>query len=158
MWQNSRTQNLTKVKNFKCDKNQKIKMWQKSKNQNVTKLKNSNFYKTQKVRLWQNSKSQMLAKLKKSNCDKTKKKNIFDKNQKLKLWQYLRTQIGRNLNLWRKKKLEKGLFIKNNLTTWQSMRCTLGSVLRFSQCFVIISLLRYFVKNFLFLQLTHFLL
>ena len=39
MWQNSATQNATKLKNSRCDKTQKLKC---DKTQNVTKLKNSN--------------------------------------------------------------------------------------------------------------------
>ena len=51
------TQNVTKLKKFKCDKTQKFEMWQNSKTQNVKKLKNSK-------------------------CDKILK-NICDKNKKI---------------------------------------------------------------------------
>ena len=36
-----RTQNVTKLKNLKFGKTQKLKMWQNLKTQNVAKLKNS---------------------------------------------------------------------------------------------------------------------
>ena len=66
MWQNSQTQNVTKLTNSKFDKTQKLKMWQNSKNskfdktqnmtklknktENVTKLKNSNSLNCEKLR------------------------------------------------------------------------------------------------------------
>ena len=81
-------------------------MWQNSKNQIVTKVKNSNCAKTpivtklKKLKLWQNSKTQIVTKLKGSNCDKTQKQKLWqilktrcDKTQKLKLWQNSKTQI-----------------------------------------------------------------
>ena len=71
----------------------------------MTKLNNSNCEKTQQLKLWQ---------LKKSNCDIT---------QKVKLWQ----------NSIYDKSLKES-FSKNNLTPRQRMECSLGSVLRFSQC------------------------
>ena len=51
MWQKSKTKNVIKLKNSKCDKNQcgKTQMWQHSKAQNVTKLKNPKFYQTKKT-------------------------------------------------------------------------------------------------------------
>ena len=69
MWQNSKTQIVTKLKTSNCDKTQKIQF--------ETKLKSTNCDKSQKLKLWQNKKLK-LWQLKKSNCDKT---------QKLKLWQ-----------------------------------------------------------------------
>ena len=39
MWQNSKTENVRKLKNWKCYKTQKLKIWQNSKTQNATKLK-----------------------------------------------------------------------------------------------------------------------
>ena len=92
-------------------KTQKLKLWQNLKNLNVTKLKNLNFKKN-------------------SNCDKT---------QKLKLWQNF-SKLWQNLNndkyqFMIRKTILKGSFSKNILTPWQLMWCSLGSVLRFSQCF-----------------------
>ena len=78
MWQNKKTQNVTRLKNKKCDKTKKINMWQNSKTLNVTKLKNSKCDKTQKLKIWQNLKTQNVTQLKTSKCDKT---------QKLKVWQ-----------------------------------------------------------------------
>ena len=49
-------------------------MWQNSKTQVVTKLRNPNCTKTQKLKLLQNSKSHIVTKPKNLNCDKTKKK------------------------------------------------------------------------------------
>ena len=72
-WLNSKTQIVTELKNFNCDKTQKIKFWQYSKTQIVTKLKNTNTDKTQKLKLWQNSKNLIVTKLKNSNCDQIKK-------------------------------------------------------------------------------------
>ena len=70
--------------------------------------------------MWQNS-----------NCDKT---------QKLILWQNLQIQIVTKLEWWqisiyKRTKTLRGSFSKNILTPWQPMRCSLGSVLRFSKCF-----------------------
>ena len=63
MWE--KIQNLNcQTKKKKCDKNLKLKLWQNSKTQIVTQLKNSNCDKTKKkqnvtklnnIKLWQNS-------------------------------------------------------------------------------------------------------
>ena len=58
MWQNSKTRNVTKLKNWNCDKTQKFKLWHNSKTENC--------YKSQKLQLWKNSKTQIVTKLKKS--------------------------------------------------------------------------------------------
>ena len=56
----TKTQNVTKFKNMKCDKIQKLKMWQNSRTQNVTKLNHSKFDKTKELKynfflkMWQN--------------------------------------------------------------------------------------------------------
>ena len=73
LWQNYKTEMVTKLKNLNLDKTQI-----------VTKLKNSNCDKTQKLKLWQNPKIQVLTKLKNSNCDTTKNSNCDNtkKNQK----------------------------------------------------------------------------
>ena len=55
--------NCDKTKKSNCDKTKKIKLWQNSKSQIVTKLKNSNYNKTQKLNLWQNSITQITKKL-----------------------------------------------------------------------------------------------
>ena len=47
---------------------------------------------------------------------------------KLELWQ---------ISIYEKKTNLKGSFSKNILTTWQQIRCSLGSVLRFSQCLMV---------------------
>ena len=94
MWQHSKNQIVTKLKNFNCEK-----------------LKNSNCDKTQKLKMSQNSKSQIVTKLKNSKCDK------LNFGTKLILWQHF----------------------KRALTPWQRgqpMRCSQGSFLRFSRCFI----------------------
>ena len=70
MWQNSKKQIVTKIKNSNCDKTQKLKLWTNSKTQIVTKLKKkeTNCDKTQKLKLWQDP-YQIKTKLKNSNCD-----------------------------------------------------------------------------------------
>ena len=103
---------MTKMTILNCDKTQiatklKISMklinWKSHKTKKtdiVIQLKNSNFENTQKLKLCQNLKTQILTKLKHTNCDNTQ----FQKFTKL--------------------------FGKNNLTPWQTMRCTLGSLLQ----------------------------
>ena len=123
-WQSlncNKTQVVTKLKlwhpklwqNTNCDKSQVVttlKLWQNSNcEQKISKSLNWT-----KLKLWQNSKNQIVTKLINPNCDKTGNMT--------------------NLNLRRKLNL-KGSFIKNILTPWQPMRCSLGSVLQFSQCF-----------------------
>ena len=76
---------MTKLKNLNWDNTHKFKLWQNWKTQIVTKLKNSYRDKTQKskrdktpkLKLWKNWKTQIETKLKNSNYDKT---------QKLKFW------------------------------------------------------------------------
>ena len=118
----------------------------------MTKLTNSNCVKTQKLKLWQlkssnYNKSQIMTKFKNSNCGKTQVLKLWEKNQKnpietkLNLYQNskyqivtkvknsnrYKTQTMTNLNLWGGKL--KGSFSRKNLTPWQAMRCTLGSIL-----------------------------
>ena len=73
-WQISKTQYVTKLKNLKCDKTQKLKMWQNSKTKRWQKSKcdktqNSISHKTQKtqnvtkLKKFQNSKSVKTQKL-----------------------------------------------------------------------------------------------
>ena len=68
LWQNLKTQIVTKPKT--------PDLWQNSKTQIVTKLENSNCNKTQKLKLCQDSKIQTVAKLKNTNNDKTHKTGI----------------------------------------------------------------------------------
>ena len=65
MWQNSKTQSVTKLKKENCDKTQ-LKLGQNSKTQIETKLENSNCDKTQKSKLWRTKNTTLvLTKLKK---------------------------------------------------------------------------------------------
>ena len=50
-----------------------LKLWQNSKTQIVTKLKNSNCDKIQKILWWQNSNTQIVTKLQRPNCNITPK-------------------------------------------------------------------------------------
>ena len=111
----------------------------------MTKLNNSNCYKTQivtKLKLWQLKLWQKLS------CDKTQivTKNQIVKKKKNKnksIWQNWTCDKTGELKLWQNLKYDKsqitkiGSFSKNILTPWQLMRCSLGSVLRFSQSFTI---------------------
>ena len=122
---------VTKLKNSKCDKTQlatKLKLWQ-----------NSNCDKTQVVtslKLWE--KNQKLK------CDKTwivtKLENLNYDNSKTNVTKLQKLKLGQNLEydksqFMKTKKTLKESFSKNILTPWQLMRCSLGSVLRFSRCF-----------------------
>ena len=73
MWQNSKTQIATKLKNSKFDKTLILKIWQNSKILNVTKLKNSTYNrirKTQNVSIYGTfKKSPNMTKIKTSKCD-----------------------------------------------------------------------------------------
>ena len=66
MWQNLKTQILTKLKKSNCDKTQK-----------------TNCDKIQKLKLWQNLKNQIVTVLKNSNCDgsysDSSESDIFDR-------------------------------------------------------------------------------
>ena len=79
----------------------------------VTKVKNSNCEK-------KNSKTQVVTKIKNSNCVNSKSQ-IVTAPKKVKLWQNLIYDDS----------------CKNNLTPRQRMRCSLGSILQFSQCFLV---------------------
>ena len=79
MWQNSKTEIVTKLNNSKCDKTQKLKMWQNSKTEIVTKPKNSNCYKAKNTQIvTKNTKTLIVTIL---------KKYYFVKTQNIKLWQ-----------------------------------------------------------------------
>ena len=119
MWQNFKTQIVTKLKlwqNLKCEegkKNQKLK-YEEEKTQKLKMLQNSNCDITWNFNIWQNSKNLIVTKLKNSKCDKT---------QKLKLWQNLKYEF-----FYLRKKKFKGYISKNMLTPWQPILCSLGSV------------------------------
>ena len=141
MWQNSKTQSLTKFKNSNCDKTQQHKLWQNSKIQIVTILK---------TLILTILKTPNVTKLKNSNCDKIKKNKImskfinsnYDKNHQLKLWQKSKNQILEKL----KNQILTAVIVevvtlvvivtyfrKNNSTPWQPMRCSQGSFSQFSR-------------------------
>ena len=139
MWWNSKTQI---VMNLKCE------CWQNSKTWIVTQLKNLNCDKIKKKTiLWQISKTQILItqivrekKLNSKFCTTqiaTKLETSKHDQLKLEMWQNLNTQIVTKHILWQisiyeEKKLYNGLLVS---TSWQPMRCSLGSVLRFLWCF-----------------------
>ena len=80
MLQNSKTQNLTKHKNYKCDETKnvtKFRMWRNWKSQSLT---------TQKLKIWQNTKTQNVTKFKNLKCDKAQISKCYIP-QKLKMWQ-----------------------------------------------------------------------
>ena len=62
LWQNSKTQMVTKPNNSNCDKTQKHKLWKK--------VKKWKCDKPQKLKLWQNSTIQIVTKLKNTNWNK----------------------------------------------------------------------------------------
>ena len=119
---------MTKLKNSLCDKTQKLIMWQNSTCDKLKLWQNSNCEgKNQKLK---SDKTQIVTKLENSNYD----------NSKLKFWQNFKKKLklGQNLKynkyqFLKTKKTLRGSFSKNILTPRQPMRCSLGSVLRFSQ-------------------------
>ena len=87
---NSKTQIAMKLKNSNVDKIKKIRLWQNSKTQIVTKLEANK--KTQKLKLWWNSKTQTVTKLKlrqMSIDEEEKLKGYFSENI-LTPWQPMR--------------------------------------------------------------------
>ena len=72
MWRKSETQNVTKIKNSKCDKAKKLKMWQNLTTKNLTKIKKKinlcqtllalkvREKKTKKLKLWLLKKCKLL--------------------------------------------------------------------------------------------------
>ena len=80
--------------------------------------------------------TQIVTKLEKSNYDTTK---IITKLKTKILWPNSKLKLGQNLKNYTfqfmKKTTYEGPFSNNILTTWQPMRCSLGSVLRLSRCF-----------------------
>ena len=62
-----KTQNLTELKNSKCDKTQKIKMWQ-LKTSRYDKTQNM---KTQKLKMWQNWTTEDVTNFQTSKCYET---------------------------------------------------------------------------------------
>ena len=96
----------------------------KLKNSNCNKTRDSNCDLTQTVKKETTKKcdkTQIVTKLKNSKCDKLKKTQIT--REKLKNSICDKTWNTTNLNLWIKN--FNGSFIKNILTTWQPMRCSL---------------------------------
>ena len=81
MWQNSKTQIVTKIKK---------KLWQNSKTQIATKLE------TQELQLWW-IKKKIVTKLEKLNCGQTQKLQLC-KTKKLKLWQLKNSNCDSNKN------------------------------------------------------------
>ena len=73
MWQNSKTQSLTKLKYDKTKNVQELKMWQ---------LKNSKCDKTQKPIMGQNSEAQTVTRLENPNVTKLKKNQNLTKLKK----------------------------------------------------------------------------
>ena len=142
LW-NSKAQIGIKLKILNCEKNQKLKLWQKSKTPIVTKFKlwlNSTCDKTKKnIKC---NKTKIVTKLKNSNRDKT---------LKLKSWQNSKTQTVTKLELWIISIYIAEIFLKesfsmNILTRWQPMRYSLGSVLQFLQCFILLFALFLFMS------------
>ena len=149
LYQISKTQVVTKLKNTKCDKTHKHKLWQQT---------NSSCGTTQKLKWWQILKTRIVTKLKKNYCDKT---------QKWKLWQNLKTQIvtklrkekkklWQKLKFWQKSKTQivtvavvtviiVTYFSFKKITPQQQMRCSEGSFLRFLQCFFLYLSCMYFL-------------
>ena len=79
MWQNSKTQIVTKENKSSDDKTKNNQIVTESKT--IFVLQNSNCDKTQKLKLRQNLKTKIVTKLKNPNCDKTKKIK-FSQNKK----------------------------------------------------------------------------
>ena len=130
LWQNPKTL-MWQLNNSNCNYSktktvttQKVKLWQNSEIQIVI---------SQKLKLGQNSKTGNMTnqKLKlwinpiNPNFEDTQKLKFWKTKQKLKLWQNTKLKFWQ-LNSWQNFKKSFG---KNNLTSWQLIRCTLGSVL-----------------------------
>ena len=79
MQQNSKTQNVKKKKpkNLNYDKTKKKKLWQNSKTQFVTKLKKHKLWQNSKILIVTKLKNANFDGLKNSNCDKTQKINLL---------------------------------------------------------------------------------
>ena len=87
IWQNSKTHNVTQLKNSKWDWTQQLT----EKNLNETRPKHSKCDQTQKLKMWQKLKTQNAIKFKISKCDKSQKVTLVknskcDKTQKLEMW------------------------------------------------------------------------
>ena len=77
-WQNTKTQNVTKFKNLKCDGTQRLKMWKNSKNPNMKKT----------------SKNHNVTKIKQKNVTKLKKRSNCDKPYLVEFWKMVEL-VGR---------------------------------------------------------------
>ena len=128
---------------LKCyQKTQQLKLCWNSKTQIVMKLKNSNCYKTQKKFNCDGTQTLIAIKLKKSNCDNSKihivtklkmwrekkskaqnvtklKNSIYEKTQKLKLWQNPKTLLWQNSNCDQTQKLQCWQNLSQKLQLWQ---------------------------------------
>ena len=130
LWQNlihiltnfDQTKIVRKLKNLSCDKTQM-----------VTKLKISNGDKAQKLKLWQNQNIQIATKLNSNSDHSTSKKNSKTQTatklnnlnvKKKKIMSKLKNSNSDSLNCDQKS------FGKNNLTSRQLIKCTLGSILQ----------------------------
>ena len=133
---------IIKLKNSNCDITQKLKLWQHSHCEK----------KNQKLKWWQNSKTQIVTKLKNSNCDKTQ---IMTKLTKILLWHNnkksncdkIKNQIvtkpkNSNCDTSNSDSSDSSrcdsnttYTSKDNLTPGQPMRCSRCSSSRFLRCF-----------------------
>ena len=145
---------MLKISNSHILTKLKLKLWQNSKTQIVTILKNSRSDKTQsetklklKLKLWQISNTQIVTKLKFSNCEKTQnfivkklQKLNCDKTQTLKLWQNWTTQTARNLTLKLWQILYTQILTKlkllqlKNLKLWQYSNCDTNPIVTKFKC------------------------
>ena len=95
MWQNWKTKNVTKLKNWKCEKTKILRKWLNSKTQNLTIFRR---------KMWQTLKT-ISEKKNKIKCDK-----IYDKAQKLKIWQNSDSKCDKTQK-WEEEKEEKNYIV-----------------------------------------------
>ena len=117
IWQ--KYQNVTKIRNLKCEKTQRHKDWQISKTQNVTQLK-----------MWQKSLTQNMTKRKNTKCDKphqikmwqnSKYWNVTKLKNKLEMWQNSKTQNVTKLKMRQNSKCDKTQ--TKNVTKLKNSKC-----------------------------------
>ena len=135
---------VTKLQNSNCVKNQILKLWQNSKTQIETKLKNLNCDKTKnlnydksQIKIGLISKTQIVTKLKRSNCDKTHKlmtklKNSLGQNSN---WQNPKYQIVTKTKIWQNQivtKLKK-IYQTKKLKLWQNSKTQIVTKLKSGQ-------------------------
>ena len=104
MWQHSKTQIVTKLKNLNGDKTKNLKFSKKVKMSNCENLNNK--YVTI-PKLWENSNNDKIQNIKKMLCYKLKTLNMTtirtsncDGTQKVNLWQNFKTQIATKLEIY----------------------------------------------------------